>query len=135
MKKSFQKILIVMLTFVIASLNLQMPLAHAGMVGTEHVIEQQQVDVEREKIISFLNRIEVQQELQQQGVSAEIAKARVAQLNDEEVQMLAGKIDELPAGGFIGTVIGAAVFIFVVLLITDILGFTDVFPFAHSHAH
>ncbi len=135
MNKNFQNIMIAMLTFVIASLNLQIPLAHADIVSTEQIIEQQQANVEREKIVAFLNRIEVQQELQQQGVSAEAAKARVSQLNDKEVQMLAGKIDELPAGGFIGEVIGAAVFIFVVLLVTDILGFTDVFPFAHSHAH
>jgi hypothetical protein len=29
-------------------------------------------------------------------------------------------------------VIGAAVFIFIVLLITDLLGLTDVFPFVRS---
>jgi len=45
--------------------------------------------------------------------------------------MLAGKIDQLPAGGFIGEVIGAVVFIFLVLLITDVLGFTHVYPFVH----
>lgn len=131
MNTILRKLLISMLAFVIASLSLQMPLAQAAMVSTEQVIEQQHVNLEREKIIAFLNRAEVQQELQQQGVSPEVAKARVAHLNDEEVAMLSGNIDALPAGGFVETVIGAAVFIFVVLLITDILGLTDIYPFVH----
>ena len=39
---------------------------------------------------------------------------------------LAGRIDTLPAGG---EILGAIVLIFLVLLLTDILGFTKVFPF------
>jgi hypothetical protein len=42
------------------------------------------------------------------------------------VRTLAAKIDELPAGG---DALGLLVFVFIVLLITDILGFTDIFPF------
>jgi len=39
-------------------------------------------------------------------------------------------MDQLPAGGdAIGTILGAALVIFIVLVITDILGFTDIFPF------
>lgn len=134
MKKLFSKAVtsIIVMTFMIMSI--QLPLAYAAMVETEQVIEYHS-DVEREKIVAFLNRVEVQEELQQQGVSAELAKARVTDLNDEEVQLLAGKIDELPAGGIVGTLIGAGLVVFVVLMITDVLGFTDVFPFVHPHAH
>ncbi|GAV20877.1 hypothetical protein MMIC_P1852 [Mariprofundus micogutta] len=135
MNRLFRKSFITLLALMIGILNIQIPLAQAAMVTTDQVIEQQQADNEREKVIAFLNRADVQQELKQQGVSPDEAQARVAHLNDQELQMLAGRIDSLPAGGIIGEVIGAAVFIFVVLLITDILGFTDVFPFAHRHAH
>ena len=39
----------------------------------------------------------------------------------------------MPAGGDgIGALVGAAVLIFLVLLLTDILGFTHVFPFTKS---
>jgi len=120
---------------VMVGLNLPVPLAHAAMVSTEQVLQQQQSDQQHAKVIAFLDRAEVTQELQTQGVSAEEAKLRVAHLTDQELQLLAGHIDQLPAGGFVGTVIGAAVFIFVVLLVTDILGFTDVYPFVHSHGH
>jgi len=135
MNRFIKKGMVSLLILVMLGLNVQVPLAHAAMVGTEQMISQQQMDQEREKVIAFLDRAEVQQELQQQGVSSEAAKMRVAQLSDAEVQMLAGKIDALPAGGFIGAIVGAAVFIFLVLLITDVLGLTDVFPFVHHHGH
>ncbi|ATX78919.1 hypothetical protein Ga0123461_0482 [Mariprofundus aestuarium] len=135
MNRFIKKGMVSLLILVMLGLNVQVPLAHAAMVPTEQMITQQQMDQEREKVVAFLNRAEVQQELQQQGVSSEAAKMRVAQLSDAEVQMLAGKIDALPAGGLIGEVIGAAVFIFLVLLITDVLGLTDVYPFVHHHGH
>jgi len=47
---------------------------------------------------------------------------------------LAATVDRLPAGGSaVGALIGAGVLIFIVLLITDILGFTHVFPFVYHH--
>lgn len=57
----------------------------------------------------------------------------MASLSDAELAKISQALEQLPAGGDgIGAVIGAAVLIFVVLLITDILGFTHVFSFV-SH--
>jgi hypothetical protein len=65
-----------------------------------------------------------------QGVDPLEAQARVASLSDAEAVRLAGQVEHLPAGGnAIGVIVGAAVLVFIVLLITDILGYTDVFPF------
>nr|WP_231288415.1 PA2779 family protein [Mariprofundus ferrooxydans] len=109
-----------------------MPVAQAAIVSTDQIIQQQSHSMEREKIIAFLDRAEVQQQLQSHGVALQDAKDRVANLSDAEVQMLSGKIDQLPAGASAaGALIGAAVFIFLVLLITDVLGVTDVFSFVH----
>ncbi|NWF35959.1 PA2779 family protein [Mariprofundus sp. KV] len=135
MNRLIQKGVTSLMVVVMISLNMQIPLAHAAMVSTDQIIAQQQSSQQREKVIAFLNRAEVQQELQLHGVAADDAVNRVAHLSDQEVELLAGKIDQLPAGGIVGTLIGAALFIFVVLLITDILGFTDVYPFVHSHGH
>ena len=56
-------------------------------------------------------------------------------MSDDEVAQLAERIDSMPAGqGAVGAVIGAAVLIFIVLLITDLLGFTSVFPFTNKGA-
>jgi hypothetical protein len=39
-------------------------------------------------------------------------------------------MDKLPAGGDgLGILVGAALIVFLVLLFTDIAGYTDVFPF------
>jgi hypothetical protein len=82
---------------------------------------------QRQQINRFLERADVQSRLQAQGVNAADVKARVAAMTDDEVAQLAARIDQLPAGG--EGIIGALLIIFIVLLITDILGFTKVFPF------
>jgi hypothetical protein len=51
----------------------------------------------------------------------------VASLDDAQATQLAQVIDDAPAGAT--AVIGVLVFIFVLLLVTDILGLTKVFPF------
>jgi hypothetical protein len=76
-----------------------------------------------------LDRAEVVQALRERGVSPEAARERVAALTDAEALQVAQHIDQAPAGG---DVLGVIVFIFVLLLITDILGFTKVFPFTRS---
>jgi len=56
-------------------------------------------------------------------------------LSDEEIQQIAGRLDELPAGeGGVGVVVGAILIIFLVLLITDLMGLTDVYPFVNNKA-
>lgn len=113
----------------VLALGLPIQSAYAGMVGTDKVTTSAQSQSERERIRSFLDREDVRKELQSQGIDANTANARVAALTDQEVQQISGKLDKMPAGG---DIIGALVTIFVVLLITDILGFTKVFPFTHS---
>jgi hypothetical protein len=81
-------------------------------------------------LLGVLERVEVQNQLQAHGVSIEQAKARIAALTDVEAAQLAAQIDSLPAGGNgVGALIGAVLIVFLVLLLTDILGFTKVFPF------
>lgn len=112
-------------------LSIQAP-AVAGMVGTGEVIAQQQQTLDRGQLLGALAQEDVRAQLVALGVDPEQAAARVAALSDEEVQLLAAQMDEMPAGG---SVLGVAVFIFLVLLATDILGFTDVFPFVKKTVH
>lgn len=100
--------------------------AQAGLVSTESVA----AAGSRERVAAFLERADVQVQMQALGVSPQDVSARVAALTDAEVAGLAGKIDTLPAGGDgVGAVLGVALLVFVILLITDILGLTKVFPF------
>lgn len=48
-------------------------------------------------------------------------------LTDEEARTLSQQLDSLPAGGV--DVLGTVLIVFIVLLITDVLGFTKVFSF------
>jgi hypothetical protein len=73
----------------------------------------------------------VRKEMQAQGIEANATKTRVSDLTDEEVHRIAGNMDKMPAGGD-GGVLEILLTVFVVLLVTDILGFTKVFPFTRS---
>ncbi len=107
--------------------------AKAGIIGTEAVINTLQGEKSRSRITAFLDRQEVQEAFLQKGIDPSQAKNSVANLTDREISRLCNVLDQLPAGGDgIGTVVGAAVLIFIILLITDILGFTNVFPFVKS---
>lgn len=109
--------------------------AQAAMVGTEAVLNPApNGETVRVRLSNFLDRQDVQAILQSQGISPREAKARIACLSDSEVAHMAAVMDRLPAGGGgVGVLIGAALFVFIVLLITDILGFTHVFPFVYHH--
>ncbi len=115
-------------------LSLYVPLAQASLVGTETVLHAARIKQDRERILTLFNRSEVQDYLRAQGVNASEAKARIDSLTDEEVQTIAGKMDQLPAGGDFGDVLFVGLVVFITLLITDILGYTDVFPFVKKHA-
>jgi hypothetical protein len=108
------------------TLSLHLPAAHAGMVGTEAVVNAAQAQQDRERLHSALSRDDVQAQLLARGVDPAQVQARVDSLTDEEMQTLATHMDQLPAGG---SVVGALVLIFLVLLVTDLLGLTNVFPF------
>ena len=112
-------------------LDFSVQTAKAQMIGTSTVIATQKQEASRDRITAFLGRHDVQQVMVQRGVDAAEAQKRVASLSDSELVKISQAMDQLPAGGDggVGTVIGAAVLIFLVLLITDIAGLTHVFPF------
>lgn len=124
--------LLLLVSFVLLDLTMSVHSAKAGLIGTETVINVQATDDARARVAAFLEREDVQQAMINQGVNPAEARSRVAALTEEEVLQIAGELDRLPAGAGVGAVIGAVVLIFLVLLITDILGFTKVFPFTRS---
>ncbi len=107
--------------------------AQAAMIATDAVAVSSadaQVAARRAQVLETLNRADVAQALIQKGVDMDAARARVASLSDAEVTQLADQLDKAPAGA--SDILGTIVFIFVLLLITDILGFTKIFPFTRS---
>ncbi len=108
------------------------PVAQAGMIGTDQVISSTQTQSDRAHLIETLSRADLADQLRSAGVDPVQLQDRVSSLTDEEVAMLNEQFDQMPAGGF--SFLGTAAFIFVVLLITDITGYTDIFPFVKKTA-
>lgn len=110
-----------------------MQTAQATLITTEQVAATEGVrsaTAQRDHVNATLARADVMAGLAERGVSVEQARARVAALTDDEVAAVAHAIDTAPAGA--ADVLGVLLTVFVVLLITDILGFTKVFPFTRS---
>ncbi len=115
---------------VILVMSVPIGVANAGLISTEQVVEREAAAEDRARIFDFLARQDVRAQLTEFGVDPAMAEARVAGLSDAEIRNVAGRIDQLPAGQDVfGAILSTALVIFVVLLITDILGLTDVFPF------
>jgi len=106
------------------------PAAQAALVTTGEALAAAAPGDPRARLQGLLERADVQRELVALGVDPAEARARVAALTDDELAQVAGRLDALPAGGDgLGLVLGVGLVVFLVLLVTDILGYTRVFPF------
>ena len=98
-------------------------------MSTQDTTSTRSAALNRAQVNTFLARDDVHQGLQAQGIELEAARSRVNAMSDAEVEELAGRVDQVPAGG---DVLGLLFTVFIVLLVTDILGLTKVFPFTRS---
>ena len=113
----------------IALLGGQLTPAYAGMVESTTAIQQAMQQVQRADLNSWLERADVQSKLIEFGVDLAAAKERVAAMTEDEIHRLNQGLGDMPAGG---DVLGIILLIFLVFVITDMLGATDVFPFVHN---
>ena len=105
----------------------------AAMIGTETVMDAARGLESREYLHQMLARKDVQDALIAQGIEPREAKARIDSLSDAEAIHIADQIDQLPAGrGAIEVLLVIILAGFIVLVITDLTGVTDVFPFIKS---
>ena len=107
-----------------------LPVAKAAMISTDDVIGIVNSEVDRARVASIFAREDVRAQMEALGVDPNMAATRVAGLSDSEVQQIVDQLDELPAGqDAAGAIVGAVFAILVILLITDILCLTKVYPF------
>lgn len=115
-------------------------ISYAGLAQTAQAVElisaeqvaqgQAQAAVvgdERTRLLQVLDRADVAASLVARGVSVEQARTRVAALSDAEAAQLMAEIDRAPAGA--SELIGTLILVFVLLVFSDLLGFTRIFPF------
>ncbi|SRR3990167_2417026 len=106
-------------------LVLGMSQASAAVFSSEQVIANQQFNFNKQQVLSYVDSAEVQNKLIELGVSPADAKQRIANMTHAELNALNTQMNEMPAGGIIGVVVT----VLVVVVVTDLMGLTDVYPF------
>lgn len=119
-----------LLVFGLVFLQLPIGRARTAMIGTERLLDVSETEAERERIRVFLAREDVRAQFVSLGISPEEATARVDALSNREVKQLTAKLDKLPAGqgAFVALIVAAGA-LFLLLVVTDLIGMTDLFPF------
>lgn len=104
---------------------LQANMAQAALISTETRMAQLQGELALEPLNEMLSSEDLHKALQQFGVAPETLAERVSQMTLAERAELQAELDQMPAGaGIVGTV----VLVFVVLIVLDLLGTTNIFP-------
>jgi hypothetical protein len=102
--------------------------AGAAIVTNDIVVSQLQQNSAKTELLQTISRSDVKEQLLALGVNPADVESRINLMTHEEIAQLNQKIDELPAGG---DVLGILLVIFIVFVITDVIGATDIFPFIH----
>jgi len=107
-----------------------MPLlpAQAAMIGNQQIVNQGLSHQTRDSLQQLLDQDAARQQLQALGVSPDQIKSRIDSLTDTELARINQQVNDLHAGG---DVLGILLVIFIVFVITDVIGATDIFPFIH----
>lgn len=119
------------LAWLLAALLMLTPVmgAQAALLGTDTLITSARSQQSITELQQLLGREDAQQQLLALGVNPDQVRERVASLSDSELARINRGIDSLNAGG--DSVLGILLVIFIVFVITDALGATNIFPFIH----
>ena len=119
----------IFLAIVLLLVSTSYQFASAAMIGTEKLLQAQNLQEKRDYLQQLMAREEVKSALIARGIDPLEAQLRIQSLTDDEVQLIAGKIDDLSAGG--GVLIFSMIiiaFIIATVLIFKFTSITDVFP-------
>jgi len=104
----------------------QVQISHAAMVTTNNAIQAQQIQMNRTEILDLFAQENLRDQLTQMGVDPDKATDRIANMTDVEIAQLNDRLKDMPAGEGVG---GVLLVVFIVFVITDVLGATDIFTF------
>ena len=102
--------------------------AQAAIISNSQVMDNLEQASNKEALLQTIHRVDVQEQLVRMGVSTADIEHRIDNMTQEEIAQLNQQLDELPAGG---DILGIIVLIFIIFVITDVIGATDIFPFIH----
>ena len=124
--RKFKRTLSIILS--IALLSVSFTNVQAAIVSNEQIIHKIDQANDRAALLQTIKREDVQAQLSSMGVSSADVETRINQMTHEEIAQLNQQMAELPAGG---SVVGIILLIFIIFVITDVIGATDIFPFIH----
>lgn len=116
------------ITAVIASfliLVAGMPASFADVISSDEIMSAERTQYDKQQILSYVDSDAVQQQLIALGVDSDMAKLRISSMTSSEIASLNAQMDDMPAGGVVGTVVT----ILLVIAVLDLLGVTDVYSF------
>lgn len=122
--KSIQKYTSILLSVTLMSLSITS--TQAAMISNDLIINHALHSSAKAELIQTINHSDVKQQLLNMGVKPADIESRIDLMTHEEIAQLNQQIDELPAGG---DILGVLLIIFIVFVITDVIGATDIFPF------
>ncbi len=124
-KKTKQQVAVILSSLFLVS-GLFVSTAQAAVVSsTDMLVEQHQFE-SKQSLKAFVDLDEVKSQLLELGVSADDVNARIDAMTADELAQLNATLQDAPAGAGI---VGVALTVFIVFVITDVIGATDIFPF------
>ena len=121
----FTRMTAIILSALTLFMTLQISVAQAAMVGTQAVVQEQQIRHDRTQISALLQQDQAVEAMQSLGVDPEMVQERVASMTAEELTAFNDQVEQMQAGG---SALGVIAVIFLVLILLDLLGVTDIFP-------
>lgn len=121
-QKHLARILAALMLFV----GVQSATVQAAMISTSDVIAKQTEQLNRAQVLELLNKQEAIDALTAMGIDPNTVEQRVNSMTAEELQAFNQQVADMQAGG--DSLLGVVVLVFVVLIVLDLLGTTNIFP-------
>ena len=123
MSNTVREFLVRLLSVALISMGF-MQVSSAGMIGTEYLIESDARVASLQRLEILLAKQDIAEQLQAFGVDAALVTQRLAGMTNAELLHIEGTLNTQTAGGDALGIIGA---VFLVLLILELVGITDIF--------
>lgn len=114
--------LLAMLMVVVSTLSTT---AQAAMIPTQDLVTSESRESTRAQVLAILDQEQARDAMLTLGVDPADVEQRVGEMSTEELQAFNAQVEDMQAGG---SVVGFVVLVFVVLIVLDLLGTTNIFP-------
>lgn len=121
-QKHLARILAALMLFV----GVQSATVQAAMISTSDVIAKQTEQLNHAQVLELLNKQEAVDALTAMGIDPNTVEQRVNSMTADELQAFNQQVADMQAGG--DSLLGVVVLVFVVLIVLDLLGTTNIFP-------